>query len=269
MAEQMTIRLNAPGMTSLHKVGLAGLYMTLEALEQNRTKIDELSWALYSDRVVLHWQGENPKKALEQLIKHSFKIDNEGFFRLMGLEMDRPPTVDQKYLLYLALTNTFLQFGPHRSTGGKNTLRYEVDEKVCLIKDFAPISSYRHQQAAGVFLDKRGRFLPEIEVAGWLYPGGGQRHVAHADSKFTERPAQALCLLFAPVGCIFFQLVSRTKGRKARGALLIPAVHDLTEYVRLRQAIAEQGVLELTASGASDAVLRFITLVRAEREAKG
>ena len=194
MAERMTIRLHGPGMTSLHKTGLAGLYMTLKAFERNKIRIDELAWELHPDRVVLDWQGETPKAALQQLIERSFQIDHDGFFRLAGLDSGSPATVEQKHLLYIALLNTFLQFGPHRPTAAKRTLRYEVDDKVCLVNGFGPIQSYRHQQAVDVF-DNNGKFLPDIEVAGWLYPGGGQRHVVHADSKFSEPVEQALCLL--------------------------------------------------------------------------
>ena len=262
MAERMTIRLHGPGMTSLHKTGLAGLYMTLKAFERNKIRIDELAWELHPDRVVLDWQGETPKAALQQLIERSFQIDHDGFFRLAGLDSGSPATVEQKHLLYIALLNTFLQFGPHRPTAAKRTLRYEVDDKVCLVNGFGPIQSYRHQQAVDVFLDNNGKFLPDIEVAGWLYPGGGQRHVVHADSKFSEPVEQALCLLFAPVGCVFFQIVASTKGRKARAALVIPQVHDLAVYAQLRLYIAQRGVVALTASGASDAALRFLVMMR-------
>ena len=265
MAQDMTLRLNGPGMTSLHKVGLAGLYMTLKTFEQSKTHIEELSWKLHSDRIELHWAGDTPKKALEQLVKHSFGIDSDGFFRLPGLEQNQPATLEQKHIYYTALLNTFLQFGPHRPTGTKRTLRYEVDDKVCLVNGFAPISKYRHQQAAEVLLDKDGKFTSEVEVAGWLYPGAGQRHVVHASSKFTEQPERALCLLYAPVGCVIFQIASKTKGRMARAALVIPEVWDLDEYAALRGYIARSGALALTASGASDAALRFLSTIHTAR----
>lgn len=258
----MILKLNGPGMTSLHKVGLAGLYMTLKAFDESKTHIDELNWVLHPDRIALEWKGKNQKNALEELVKKSFQIDNEGFFRLPGLERGQPFSVEQKHIYYTALLNTFLQFGPHRPTGTKRTLRYEIDDKVCLINGFAPITKFRHQQAAEVFLDKDGKFVSEVEVAGWLYPGAGQRHVVHADSKFTEQPEHALCLLYAPVGCVFFQVVSKTAGRKARAALVLPDVQDLNEYAALREYIARSGALALTASGASDAALRFISTMR-------
>lgn len=262
MAQDMILKLNGPGMTNLHKVGLAGLYMTLKAFDESKTRIAELKWALHPDRVVLHWEGDRHKKAMEQLVQRSFEIDNDGFFRLPGLERSQPSTLEQKHIYYTALLNTFLQFGPHRPTGAKRTLRYEVDDKVCLINGFAPIIKYRHQQAAEVFLDKDGKLVTEVEVAGWLYPGAGQRHVVHADTKFTEQPEHALCLLYAPVGCVFFQVASKTAGRKARAALVIPEMWDLSEYAALREYIARSGALALTASGASDAALRFVATMR-------
>jgi len=258
----MILKLNGPGMTSLHKAGLAGLYMTLKAFERNEIRIDELTWELHPDRIVLDWQGETPKAALQQLIERSFQIDHDGFFRFAGLDNGSPATMDQKHLLYIAMLNTFLQFGPHRPTASKRTLRIEVDERIMLVNGFGPIQRYRHQQAAEVFLDNNGRFLSEIEVAGWLYPGAGQRHVVHADSKFSEPVEQALCLLFAPVGCVFFQIVASTKGRKARAALVIPQILDLDMYAQLRLYIARRGVVALTASGASDAALRFLVMLR-------
>ena len=39
MALEMTLKLNAPGMTSLHKAGLAGLYMTLQAFDKRQEKL--------------------------------------------------------------------------------------------------------------------------------------------------------------------------------------------------------------------------------------
>ena len=102
-----------------------------------------------------------------------------------------------------------------------------------------------------------------IEAAGWLYPGGGQRHVAHAATKLNEPTELALALLFAPVGVIYYTIKSRTRGRKARMAMLIPEIRDLEIYAQVRQAFAAQGVLNLTASSASDAALRMLVTAAA------
>lgn len=261
MALNMELRLSAPGMTSLHKAGLAGLYMTLKAFDGQGKKIKGLQWQLMPDRVILQWTDAMPNSAFSELVKEAFLTDKEGFFRFPGLESEQTPSIEQRHLLNNALLNSFLQFGPHRKTGNKKVLSYQVDDKLVWIKEFAPVSKYRHQEAAKDFIGGNG-FKKLVELAGWLYPGGAQRHVAHSGSTLADPPEKALCLLFAPVGCIYFSISSMIKGRKTRGAVLVPAISNLDEYMQIRQIVASQGVLELTASGASDALLRFISLLK-------
>jgi CRISPR-associated protein Cas8a1/Csx13 len=265
MAEEMILRLNAAGMTSLHKAGLAGLYMTLNALDGRGEKIEGLTWSLAPTQINLYWQEATPKAAFERLIMRSFQVDKEGFIRLVGLETESEPRPEQKHHLYTALLNSFLQFGPHRPTGSKRVLSYEVDERRYWLKDFAPIKEFRHQGAATDFIGNRGMFHKSIATAGWLYPGGVQRHVAHATTILGEPLESALALLFAPVGVIYFKVESRRNNRKARLALLIPEIKNLELYADVRRDVAATGVLNLTASSASDAALRMFTLLAAHR----
>lgn len=264
---RMRIKLNAPGMTSLHKAGLAGLYMTLRAFDATDEKVKGLAWDLQPAEVTLDWQEEKkPRTAFEELINKSFWLDG-GFIRLKGLEISQQPNLDQKYQLYTALLNSFLQFGPHRLTESKRDLLVEVDDRTQWIRDFAPIKEFRHQFASSDFINDKGEFKKSIEAAGWLYPGAGQRHVMYAGTKLNETPELALALLFAPVGVIYYTIKSRAKGRKARLAMLIPEIPDLSSYAELRQAFAQKGVFELTASSASDAALRMITEIATNKAA--
>lgn len=264
---KMQIKLNAPGMTSLHKAGLAGLYMTLSAFDERKERIDGLSWALEPKQVTLEWDDGKIKSAFEQLVQKSFWVDKEGFIRLAGLEAGREPTPDQKHHLYTGLVNSFLQHPQHKTVGKKETRTYEVDDRVYWIKEFAPVHSFNHRETMEDFVDKQGRLRQWIEAAGWLYPGGGQRHVPYANTKLNEPLEAALALLFAPVGVVYYTVKSRMKGRKARLAMLIPEVQDLKEYAEIRQSFAAQGALALTASGASDAALRLLTHIESNRAA--
>ena len=264
---KMTIKLNSPGMTSLHKAGLAGLYLTLRAFDEKGERIDGLEWTLEPMQVNLNWQEEKPTSAFKELVAKSFWLDDEGFIRLAGLEATGQPTPDKKHLLYMALLNSFLQFGPHRPTRNKRTLRYEVDDRVCLIKEFAPIKNYRHQEAVKDFIKDDGLFKKTVESTGWLYPGGGQRHVAYKDTKLSEPTELALALLFASVGVIYYTINSRTRGRKTRLAVLLPEINNLETYAEIRMAFADQGVLDLTASSASDAALRMLISIETNRAA--
>lgn len=264
---KMQIKLNAPGMTSLHKAGLAGLYMTLSAFDERKERIDGLTWALEPKQVTLEWDDGKIGPAFEQLVRKSFWVDKEGFIRLAGLEAGGEPTPDQKHHLYTALLNSFLQHPQHKTMGKKHTLTYEVDDRVHWIKEFAPVQSFNHQQITGDFVDRQGQFRQWIEAAGWLYPGGGQRHVPYANTKLNESLEAALALLFAPVGVVFYTVKSRVKGRKARLVMLIPEVQDLEEYAEIRQSFAAQGTLALTASGTSDAALRLLIHIESSRAA--
>jgi CRISPR-associated protein Cas8a1/Csx13 len=263
MALEMTLKLNAPGMTSLHKAGLAGLYMTLKAFDKNDVEIEGLNWNLEEKQISLHWSDETPKKAFDKLVKKSFFIDDNGFIRLYGLEPRQEMTLEQRHLLYQSLLNSFLQFGPHRPTESKKVLRYEIDDKVIWLKEFAPIKKIRQHEAVNDFIDKNGNFNSNLNVAGWLYPGASQRHVAHTETTLNESLNLALTLLFAPVGVIYYLIRSKAKGRKSRLALLIPEIKDLNSYAEVRQVIASQGVIDLTASSSSDAALRMLIAIKA------
>ncbi len=109
MALDMSLKLNAPGMTSLHKAGLAGLYMTLKAFDKNDIEIEGLSWKLEEKQITLHWSDETPKNAFDRLVKKSFFIDDNGFIRLYGLEPRQEMTLEQRHLLYQSLLNSFLR----------------------------------------------------------------------------------------------------------------------------------------------------------------
>lgn len=65
-------------------------------------------------------------------------------------------------------------------------------------------------------------------------------------------------LLFAPVGVIYYLIRSKARGRKSRLALLIPEIKNLKTYSEVRQVIASQGVIDLTASSSTDAALRML-----------
>lgn len=267
MAIKMTLKLNAPGMTSLHKAGLAGLYMTLKAFDENDVKIEGLQWTLEDKQVTLNWTDETPKNAFESLIEKSFWIDDEGFIRLYGLEPRREMTFEQRHLLYEAMLNSFLQFGPHRPVGGKKNFSYEVDDKVIWLGKFAPIKKIRHHDAPKDFLDKDGNFHTNSEIKGWLYPGAIERHNDLKGTALKEPVELALILLFAPVGVVYYLIQSKAKGKKyaekSRLALLIPEIKDLKTYAEVRQVIAAQGVIDLTASSSSDAALRMLIVLEA------
>lgn len=258
-------------MSVMHQVGLAGLCMTLQSFEMMNETIKGLTWSITKDGVKMRWEEERLRDAFAELLQKSFWVDESGFIRLAGLERFREPSNEQKHQLYKALLNSFLQFGPHRPTGKKSTFTYTVGDdqtKVCFIRDFAPILQFRHQTATDDFIDEQGQFRTTVEAAGWLYPGGGQRHVAYQSTKLNEPLCHALALLYAPVGSIYYVIKSNLRGRKARLALLLPQVHDLLLYSELRSAMANASSLSTTATSASDAVLSMLVNLSAHQDIK-
>lgn len=273
---RLICELHRPGMTALHRVGLAGLYMTLDAFNRDADAKAELgaaglSWTLEERRVTLDFAEGHADKALAKLMALAFQLD-DGFFRLPGLERGAPPTLEQKYMLYQALTGTFLQHGKTRSTdkGAKGTRLFPVDEQQIRLNEFAPVTAYKHQSAAKDFLAGKNELAVYVQVSGPFYPGGAQRHTASGfASTGLEEPIQlAFCLLFAPVGSIFFQITSRRSGSKARTALVLPTVTDLHGYATLRRSLAAKGVLALTAASPTDAALQLAVMVQGQELAE-
>ena len=265
MALEMNLKLNAPGMTSLHKAGLAGLYMTLKTFDKKRESIEGLDWTLDDKQIILHWTDDTPKKAFEKLVEESFWIDDKGFIRLYGLEPRGEMTMEQKHLLYQSLLNSSLQHGQHRKKEKKRNFSYEIDDKKVWIKDFEPISEFVHQKLSQYYLDTKGNFKSEIDIVGWLYPGASVKHSDSSTKSATthrEIIELAICLSFAPIGVIYYLIRSKAKGRKSRLALLIPEITNLRIYAKAREIIAQKGAIDLTASSSSDAALRMLIALK-------
>lgn len=268
MALEMKLKLNAPGMTSLHKAGLAGLYMTLKAFDKKQEEIEGLQWELEDKQITLHWTDDKPKGAFEKLAKKSFWIDDEGFYSFAGLPIDNSD-IERKYILYKALNSCFFTHKPSFPKGSPLTKFYQIgdmdDNKIRRISNFSPILVAKpHKDIVNKFIDSKGIFKDEIEVKGWLYPGGVERHSGLSKATVWKETAKmALVLLYAPVGVIFYELRSRNTEtqKKARWASVIPEITSLEFYATVRKSIARQGVLSLTANSSADAVLRFFLAV--------
>lgn len=106
----LKIDLFAPGMTTLHRVGLAGLAMTLSALEEDGTA-EQLqpsgSWKVTARDVTFQWQGDE-KAFFSRLIRASFRVTDDGliWFPGLGHPLDHPENAG---VLHSAILNTFLQ----------------------------------------------------------------------------------------------------------------------------------------------------------------
>lgn len=275
---ELTIRLNDPGMTALHRVGLAGLYMTLKALEScpsvkgeggsvERLKkdagvADGIPWCLDPSSVTLHWNSE-PSTFFDALFEESFRLDH-GLLYFAAL--DRPTAHPAAAcMLQDAVLNTVLQHGRTRKADPQNnrqgSISVEVDGQPLLTR-YRRVAWYAHAKAGKDF--EAGGQTP---LTGWLLPGGAERHSGLSRTKLEANPGQALSLRYLAIGALYFEIRRRVVKKKIRPryALIVPDIDDLQKYARIRRHFLRAGVKQLIAAGTAEAGLRVI----AELDAAG
>lgn len=260
----MTINLFGPGMTALHKVGLAGLWMTLKAFEEDgraKTKLEKKggSWECNDTSVTLSWKKE-PESFFQALFEESFKIDKNGlfWFPALGNPIDHKGHASA---LQNSILGSFLQHGRTRkadkSKEPKGSLTITIDESHLLMQ-YRKVYKYAHQSAS---------YTPTSTntLAGWHFPGGAVRHtgLGQKSTALEESPERALALRFAPVGAIYFEVRKRGGGVRPRCALVLPEIHNLSKYRDVRQCFLQYGVQQLYVSGTAEAGFRVLAELKA------
>lgn len=261
---QLTFDLGNPGFTLLHRTGLAGLWMTLKQLENEKERVTPpagLNWQLTHRQVMLNWEG-NDKKVLDWLLGESFQLNN-GLISLRGLD-SKTMRDDSQVIVHQGILGTFLQHNStHKSTGTEKRSFALDEDKPEVIVTYKSLQSYVYQNFAENLCNQQGQFLKKpISVAGWLNPGAVVRHIAFSsNTSFEETPEQALILLFAPVACYYYILKSRLRDKRAQYALVVPAITNLEKYAHYRQNkhLRYANYKDFHASGLGDAGLRFLT----------
>ena len=260
------MELDGPGMTFLHRAGLAGLWMTLESIERGPTARQVLekaggSWFRTSTSVTLRWE-EDDGRFLKALLHESFKVDENGliWFEGIGHPSKRLPSAAG---LHHAVLGTFLQHAKSRSVESTTSSSLSIDvDGTPYAYHYRRLKSYKHQE---VSLPVDGGLAA---LAGWQYPGGTVRHSGHGDrSTALEEPlGRFLPLLFAPVGAIYFIVRRIGEGVRPQYAIVIPDVKDLQTYVEVRRVfLTEWGILDIYVSGTEEAAFRVLASLQAHR----
>lgn len=258
---RLRIGLFDPGMTHLHRVGLAGLYMTLNRLDP--VHFSEFgNWILGAQSVEIQWK-QNPRSLLEPIINKSFGI-KDGIidfwvhrdYKMGDLEM---------VLLHNAILRTYLQHGRTRKTEKKEKgINIQFEDKT-VVQKIKSLTEYNNQRIEkfGLF-DKSGGFRKNVSLAGWLFPGGTVRHVAYTlNTALYADPKKFLCLLFSPVGSLYYLVSHRNpngKYDKRKGAaIVLPQIKDLQAYDRCYTRYLNSPVQRLYADSLGDAGLLALT----------
>ncbi|GJD21335.1 hypothetical protein RIVM261_062910 [Rivularia sp. IAM M-261] len=226
-----------PFNTPLHRVGLAGLYMSLNYLQPWKGNV--IDWDLTPESIILRWKCTD-REALTWLLNHTYQLHDsiQGLIKIPALG---EISTDTAVTIHNGILSTFLQHPSSVGGEGIKKCTLQFDENQTMEVDYKAINRYNHQDlnpfAKTGLYDKQDYFLPYIRIAQWLIPGATEKHVAVAGGKtrLQESPEGFLSLLFAPIGCSYYQVRSRLKANKYRWGLIIPNINNLEEFAKIRQ----------------------------------
>lgn len=259
---QLHFNLSEPNFTLLHRLGLAGLAMSLKQIEKQyplpAQRPGKLNWCVDSRNIDLYWQGQD-SLALDWLFKESFKINQRGLISFTGLNPESMPLPTQ-IVNHQCLTNSsFLQHNKFFKSGGVASESITVDEIPIEVK-YKRAVSYAHQNFASKICDSEGNLYQEpIQIVSWLYPGAIVRHsAADKSTKIEETVEQAIALLYAPVACIYYLVQSKIHQKKAKYAVVIPVITNLESYALQRLELNHLNYKELSVTGTGDAGLKSL-----------
>lgn len=263
----LTLGLFDPGMTHLHRVGLAGLYMTLARLDPSKFEAHG-SWDLEPTRIHIRWTAK-PRDFFEPLLTEAFGISSEGAIQFVahrGHSMGQA----QRLLVSSAVLGTFLQHpqSPRKVAVKEVTLAVTFDDRQVTYR-FKPVKEYKHQQVIDKLFGGDGQFNKEVELAGWAFPGGGVRHVAFHDTSLSASPERFLSLLFASAGSLYFLISRRTVDgkfdKRRTAALVLPHILDLSSYATSFTRYLDSPAQRLYAGSLGDAGLMGLAALQLQR----
>ena len=268
---KLTLKLNAPGMTAMHRAGLGGLAATLRNLSKRRAKPDqnretfehpcwhdEYTWDIRPSEITVdfhkpEWAGD----FLKWLFEFSFRIDENGMIYLPGQHSETEslkPNIAPEICARLqsGLTLTFLQHGRTRTLSNDETEgAYDVGVKRIRFT-YKKCEDYSHQTAWEDWVKGGKLVLKNHNVRSQLSPGAVVRHEAFKQSEICQPIELILPLAFAIVGTVALPASNR-----GMGVLIIPYVEDLTVFAVLRPRVTPNSVSKTFISSAGDAALRF------------
>lgn len=258
---RLRIGLFDPGMTHLHRVGLAGLYMTLNRLDPGHlTEFGD--WTLGAQSIELRWK-RSPRSLLEPIINKSFGI-RDGLIDFLVQRNHKMGNLEM-VLLHNSILQTYLQHGRTRKTEKKEKVISIQFEDKTVIQKIKSLTEYNNQEIKnfGLF-DNSGGFKKNVSLAGWLFPGGTVRHVAYTlNTALYADPKKFLCLLFSPVGSLYYLVSHRNPDgkydKRKRATIVLPHIKDLQTYDRCYTRYLDSPVQRLYADSLGDAGLMALT----------
>ena len=271
----LTMDLNAPGMTAMHRAGLGGLAATLRRV--NITRRDNpnaikkepwneaFSWNIQPTTLTLNFgEANQAAKFLRWLFEFAFQI-RDGLIWLPGMEgVEKPLAVEVQAQLQQGMLLTFLQHGQTRTLAGdEQTLSYMCDDKRIEYK-CKPCSCYTHQSSWKDWVNDKGELvLKEYDVQGPVHPGAVVRHQAWTGKTKISQPLELILpLYFAIVGTLSISI------NRGTGVLIVPYVDNLKTFAKNRSRMTPMTIDNCLIGGVGDAALQFEVRCRADEEAE-
>ena len=274
---QLVLKLNAPGMTAMHRVGLGGLAATLDNLSRRLKKPDfnknlfnhpawhaEFSWNIQPKKIVISFgRPEWAKDFFHWLFDFAFQIDNNKMIFLPGQHITTESHIPSIPLhvrtrLQLGLLQTILQHTKTRDLGEKRTVSYK-QESMLIYDSYNEFKSYKiHKNWKELItsLTKGGeevylKDLEDYEIKGTIAPGAVKRHESLSKTAIRQPLGLFLPLLFVMVGAIAIPSV------RGKSILVIPYVHDLKNFAIYRPSLTPNDITQTFVSSVGDAALHY------------
>ncbi len=270
MENSLTIGLFDPGMTHLHRVGLAGLYMTLDYFKKQKMALDGVRWE--TNRTYVHFEWKENTRFFDRLFKSSFNIKNDGLIQFACHNEIGLGNIEH-IQFHNAILDSFLQHNKQnmipKGTNKKKKFLDFGEHKIAVT--YRPlVGSYAHRIAAKDIQMDSGALAKRVIVKGWLFPGAAERHSNLTGTHIEESPAKALCLIFAPVASIFFRIFHRSIDAKidkrCGTAIVLPHVSELDSYSKAYQRYLESPIEYLSADSLGDAGLNALLTMKSEEK---
>lgn len=268
MEKTMRIGLFDPGMTYMHRVGLAGLYMTIARMQSVsiRNAPDVSECILEKDSVTLKWQGDD-RNFFDSLFKASFGIE-KGIISFAAHHGQNIGDIEKNQINNCILTSFLQHGGTRKLSQTKETLSFMIDDKNVEM-EMKLVEEYNNRDAAKCLFTEKGKLKDESpELVGWIYPGAAVRHQAHQDAtKMFAKTEHFICLLYAAVASLYYKLKHYDKNgsfdEKMGTAIVFPFIEDLKEYSRCYTEYLNKKVEDLYADSLCDAGLQALITLRA------
>lgn len=264
--KRLRIGLFDQGMTHLHRVGLAGLYMTLRNLDV-KAYAGIGRWDLAPDSITFYWDN-SPKELIDKVVKTAFGISQEGYVSFHA-HKTHPIGDIERFQFQKALTLTFLQHPRVCKTAKElRSMSVDLQDKVVSV-NIKPVEHYQHQDLSKKLVDSKGDFARSIKLKGWVFPGGAVRHEDHGDATALTSSAHLLLpLAFAPAASLYFLISHHDRDgrfdKSKTAALVLPHITDLASYSEHFSRYLESPVHWLYANSLGDAALSALSILNSK-----